>query len=275
MSADLFRGVDHIVVRVKDAQALMHLFANVLALPVSWPLRTFDFATYGWVTLGNTNLEFWASASNDDLPPEAPPPLFHGFALDPPELATSLSVLADRGVACKPPRPFVTRNARGENVTNFTNSVVLDVSSASCCVFFCAWGDEGSIFPWTEKRSPMQRQQQEQKQLDLCQGGALGVTGLVAIEMGVPDMRLAHSKWQAITGSDSDALSLGRGVNLNLIPGKDQKIQSIVLCVQSLSVARAFLDANGLLGADSPDEISLAPRVCSGLNFRFRQARLF
>ena len=129
MTSSAFRSIDHILVRVKNAQQMLTLFAQTFGLPVSWPLQSNDFASYGWVTLGNTNLEFWESSNNGDLPSEEVLPLFHGLALEPDNLADSIKTLSESGIQCKAPRPYVTQTLDGRDVTNFTNAVVLDLSS--------------------------------------------------------------------------------------------------------------------------------------------------
>ena|ERR1700712_5026023 len=76
MAVQVFSGVDHIMVRVEKVEPFLILFSDMLGLPVSWPLQQMEFADYAWVTLGNTNLEFWASANNLDLPSDQTLPLF-------------------------------------------------------------------------------------------------------------------------------------------------------------------------------------------------------
>lgn len=262
------------MVRVEAAEPLIHLFSETLGLPVSWPLQRTSFATYAWITVGNTNLEFWAAANNDDLPVHEKPPLFHGFALDPPSLPHSLAVLEKRGIACKAPRPFVTSDSNGRQVTNFTNSVVLDVSTEACCIFFCEWGAEGTIFPWSEKLTTVERQVREQQKLSSVGGGSLGVTGLVEIRMSAPEVGRMKAKWKSITGQSSDSFHLGRGVALSLSEGKSQKIESIVFGVRSLPAARSFLAEKNLLELDEADEISIAKRACANLSFRLREANV-
>src|SRR4051812_37897959 len=110
MAVQAFSGVDHIMVRVEKVEPFLILFSDMLGLPVSWPLQQMEFADYAWVTLGNTNLEFWASAKILDLPPAQPLPLFSGFALDPPDLGASIALLEECGMTCKPPRPYLTKN---------------------------------------------------------------------------------------------------------------------------------------------------------------------
>lgn len=132
MTTAIYRAVDHVLIRLLAAQPLYALFSEVFALPVSWPLQRSDVATFGWVHVGNTNLEFWAAANNSDLPSDCQPPLVHGLALDPVDLSASVAKLAESGVLCKTPKPYQTKSEHGVLVTNFTNSTVLDVSSDSC-----------------------------------------------------------------------------------------------------------------------------------------------
>ena len=45
MTSSVFRSIDHILVRVRNAQQMLSLFAQMFGLPVSWPLQSNDFAT--------------------------------------------------------------------------------------------------------------------------------------------------------------------------------------------------------------------------------------
>ena len=266
-----FAGVDHVVVRVKDAAQMMDLFADILGLPVSWPLQTTDFASYGWVTLGNVNLEFWAAANNSDLPGDDVLPLFHGLALEPNNLATDIATLRGRGISCKTPRPYVTQTEDGRDMTNFTNAVVLDVSNPLQCIFFCEWESEGTIFPWSEKLSTTQRKLKEQRQLSACTPGKLGVTGLVEVQLSATRLNETQALWMAITGQDFAPIKLADVMGLSLQAGDADRIETIVIGVHSLDNARRFLTDAGLLGESSESEISLLPSACGGLRFRFRQ----
>lgn len=271
MTTQLFNGVDHIMVRVEKTEPLLALFSDRFSLPTSWPLQHMEFATYAWITLGNTNLEFWAASDNSDLPAEQSLPLFSGFALDPPSLSDSVEALAKRGIACKTPRAFVTPGQNGERVTNFTNAVILDVSTSTCCVFFCEWGIDGTIFPWTGKLTAQDRRLREQHQFDQCGGGPLGVIRLSEITMATPDLERATQHWQAITGQASDTFDLGRGIVLTLHAGEKVEITSIVLAVKSLAVARDFLESQSMLGDDRGDEISIGANVCPDLCIRLKE----
>lgn len=270
MQPSAFRSIDHIVVRVKNVQPMMDLFAQTLGLPISWPLQSNDFATYGWVTLGNTNLEFWASSNNHDLPSDDVLPLFHGLALEPANLDGSIQMLMGRGISCKAPRPYLTQTNDGRDVTNFTNSVVLDVSSPLVCIFFCEWGVEGTIFPWKEQLTTAQRKLKEQQRLSACAGGKLGITGLVEIEILSTRIEETKAHWLAMTGQTSAPIKQ-EGIELRFRAGTEDKIESIVIGVRSLAMARDVLAEAGLLGECRGNEISISRTACSGLYFCLRQ----
>ena len=270
MTSSAFRSIDHILVRVKNARQMLTLFAQTFGLPVSWPLQSNDFASYGWVTLGNTNLEFWESSNNGDLPSEEVLPLFHGLALEPDNLADSIKTLSESGIQCKAPRPYVTQTLDGRDVTNFTNAVVLDLSSPLVCIFFCEWGPDGTIFPWNEKLTTAQRRFKEHQQLSACAGGKLGITGLVEVAMVSTHVEQTISRWLVTTGHLSEPITQD-GVRLSFQSGNDDQIDSIVIGVRSLDIARDALAVAGLLGECRDNEISISKKACSGLHFRFRQ----
>lgn len=270
MGTSAFKSVDHVLVRVKNAPLMMDLFATKLGLPVSWPLQSNDFATYGWVTLGNTNLEFWAASNNSDLPSDDVLPLFHGLALEPDNLPESIQMLLGRGIKCKAPRPYITQTPDGRDVTNFTNSVVLDLSSPLVCIFFCEWGLDGTIFPWHEKLTTTQQKLKQQQLLSACDGGKLGITGLVAVEMLCTQIDETKAKWLALTGRSATPITQG-GIELRLQAGNVDRIESIVIGVRSLATTRDVLSEAGLLGACTGNKVSMSPTACPGLHFCFCQ----
>lgn len=270
-----YRGIDHVVIRLQSVEALHALFAQTFGLPVSWPLQHSPFASFGWVNVGNTNLEFWAAAQNDDLPQDAQPPLVHGFALDPGDLGASVALLAARGIACKTPKPFRTQTSECAWVTNFTNAVVLDVSSDACCVFFCEWDAEGTIYPWKEKLDAAQRNARDKAAFDACGGGPLGIVGVREVRLAVPDVDEAGKAWRALTGSDgADAIALTPDVSLRLLPRgtRGSSIETLTFGVRSLPVAKAFLAPRQLLEASPDGELRLSRAACDGLDLRLVEA---
>lgn len=262
-----YRSIDHIMLRLDAAEPLFKRFSETFGLPVAWPLQRTDFATYGWVHAGNTDLEFWAAKANSDLPAHAQPPLIHGFALEPAQpLSESLGWANEAGITCKPPRTFQSENTLGGQVTNFTNAVLLDLSAPSCCVFFCEWDRHAAIYPWPEAATPVHRRAQHREALLHRGGGPLGITGLHAIRMGAPDVVTLERQWRVLTGSHSGpSIALTPDISLELVPGRHLQIESLSFGVRSLTIARAFLASRLLLHADTGNELSV---VCEGLQIR-------
>ena len=259
-----YRSIDHIMLRLTNAEPLFDLFSRAFGLPVAWPLQHAAFATYGWVHAGNTDLEFWAAASNADLPEHAQPPLIHGFALEPAlPLPQALERTAAAGIASKPARTFQSPNAQGEVVTNFTNAVVLDVSAPSCCIFFCEWNPRAAIYPWDEAATPVQRRGRHRQALQEARGGPLGLIGLQSIRMGTPDLGMHRKHWQRLSGSPSgQPIMLAPGISLELVLAGQLRIESLTFSVHSLATARLFLASRQLLQEDTGDALWIA---CEGL----------
>ncbi|MDP3228243.1 MAG: hypothetical protein Q8N13_09740 [Acidovorax sp.] len=246
-----YRSIDHVMLRLHAAEPLFDLLTNTLALPVAWPLQRTPFANYGWVHVGNTDLELWAAASNADLPEHAQPPLFHGFALEPAlPLAETIEHITASGITCKPARAFETTNTSGVQVTNFTNSVLLDLSEPSCCVFLCEWSPVATIYPWKEPVTPAQRRSQLGKELQAVGGGPLGLLGLHAIHVGTPSLKEHLRQWQALSGSTGHPIQLTPEITLTLFPADHLRIESLTFAVRSLEVARSFLNSRQLLGGE-------------------------
>ena len=266
-----YRSIDHVMLRLHtDAvEPLFELLTRTFALPVAWPLQRTEFATYGWVHVGNTDLELWAAASNADLPDHAQPQLFHGFALEPAlPLTQTIEHITASGICCKPARAFESTNPSGVQVTNFTNSVLLDLSAPSCCVFLCEWSPLATIYPWNEPTTPAQRRPRLRKDLQAHGGGSLGLLGLHAIHMGTPSPNEHLRQWQALTRSAGHPIQLTPEITLSLSPADHLRIESLTLAVRSLDVARSFLNSHQLLEIDTGTAITMS---WGGVQLRFTE----
>jgi catechol 2,3-dioxygenase-like lactoylglutathione lyase family enzyme len=272
MTSRAYRGIDHLVVRTADAASLYELFSGTLGLPVTWPLEHRAFATFGWIGFGNTNLEIWAATDNSDLPADGPFPLVQQIALEPFELSDTLARLKTLGFNCKTPRTFSSKDKFGKETANFTNSVLLDLSSDTCCVFLCDWGREAPIVPWTKGLTTQERRVLEQDAMRACGGGALGIVGLSEIALSTHDVDDALDRWRGLAASKEQAIKIAEDVELRLSPGKRDVIQSLTFSVRDLAHARRFLVDNGLLGREEGDAVVLSHHVSQGLRFRFVQA---
>jgi hypothetical protein len=264
-----YQGIDHVVIRTVEAEVLYELFGSQLGLPKTWPLQRAPFATFGWIGIGNANLEIWGAADNSDLPSDCALPLFHQIALAPTELDRTIATIQTTGLICKAPRPYASKDESGVVRTNFTNSVILDLSNDACCVFICEWGERAPIAPWKAGLTTQQRRLIEREALDACRGGRLGVVGLRQMVLTSPDVPATAAKWRRLTGSHGTSIMVADGIELSLLPGSHDRIQSLTLAVRNLDQARQFLAENDLLeGSAAQDDVVLARRVTGGLTFR-------
>jgi hypothetical protein len=260
------------MLRLQDVEPLLTLLTETLCLPVTWPLQRSEFASFAWVLVGNTNLELWAARSNGDLPDDSCLPLIHGLALAPDELAFSIAELERNGVACKEPRPFQTMNVDGQSVTNFTNSVILNLSSPACCNFFCEWGMQASIVPWDPGAGTVQRHAAERHLFSESGGGPLGLVRLARVGMSCPDAEAMRNHWRTIAQVLADEPLEIDGIALDVTSGELHQIHSLSFEVRSLSEARAYLKEQGLLGKNTPRALSLSEQATGGLVFHFAEA---
>ena len=266
------RAVDHVMLRLQETEPLLSLLTETLCLPVTWPLQRSEFASFAWVHVGNTNLELWAARNNGDLPDDVLLPLIHGLALAPDKLAFSVTELERRGVACKEARSFQTVNFDGQLVTNFTNSVILELSSSACCNFFCEWGAQASIVPWSTGLSAIHRYQAERHRFSESGGGPLGLVRLARVEMSCPDAERMRNHWRTIAQSFKSAPLEIDGIALDVSPGELHQIHSLSFEVRSLNEARICLEDRGLLGKNTPTTVTLSEQATGGLVFHFAEA---
>ena len=156
-------------------------------------------------------------------------------------------------------------SAGAEQVTNFTNAVLLDLPSPGCCVFLCEWNSKASIYPWSEPETPAQRRSQLRAVLSDRGGGPLGLVGLHAIHLGTPSLERHLRQWQALSGSRTHPIQLTAEIALELYPAKHLQIDALSFAVRSLDVARHFLASQNLLRDDHGGMLTV---VCESLQIR-------
>jgi hypothetical protein len=267
------RQPDHLSVRVNDAEKLHRLFADVLGLPVSWPLESIAFARFSWVSVGNSNIEFWQASNNSDLPLNGKPliPFVHGIAVDCDDVAKTVEQLSGIGFACTQAKSFGTSSAEGVQVDACTKAQLLEISAPKCQVFLCHWHREGLIFPWKEKLSTAERRRNEKRALSASGGGALGILGLAEIRMSVPDIEHAARGWDLVyrrIAGRGHSWDLGDKMMLSLHAGPLQMVTSLMFRVHSFEKANDALKERGLLVEHTENEAQILPDAVEGLDFR-------
>lgn len=257
------RSIGHLVLRAQHAEPLFDLFTRVFGCPVAWPLQHAEFATYGWAHLGNVDLEIWAARDNGDLPANTRLPIWHGFALEPASpMPDAQAHCASHGIACKPARTFRSPDAQGALAENFTNSVLLDLSSPHCCAFLCEWKRDTPIYPWPGGATPVERRPALQQSLRDRGGGPLGLLGLRTIHLSAPDPAAHQRLWSTLMAGPEQPTALTSDVSLALRPSGHAAMTAITLAVRSLAAARRFLQQEQLLAADRDTSVGVA---CGGV----------
>jgi len=261
----IIQQVDHILIQASDPKSLFDFFAETLQLPVAWPVADYSGFASGGVGAGNVNLEVLRFADQKNFAStKRSEARFMGFALEPYRLADCLPELQARGIPYDPPRPYSSKLPNGSEGTLWTNVVLPQFSKPNLLIFLCEYS---SAFLNAETR-----RNQLGGQLALKKGGPLGVKSVKEIVVGTKDLAQDRSNWQKLLmpSAQSSAVSwqAGDGPAIDLVSDSTDRIQRIVLKVDSLKSAKNFLAEKHLLGATSAKEIAIDPSRIQGLSIR-------
>jgi catechol 2,3-dioxygenase-like lactoylglutathione lyase family enzyme len=112
--------------------------------------------------------------------------------------------------------------------------------------------------------------------LEEAKGGALGVTGVHEIVIGVADLDRERRRWDALlaplVADDTCRWRFGDGPAIRAEQSTGGSWQRLVLGVSSLAGARAALEERGLLDASTDDELRVNTARLAGLDLRLREA---
>ncbi len=252
----VIRQVDHILVETGDPAYLYEFFAETLQLPVAWPIADYSGFTSGAVAAGNVNIEVLRFA--DPKGPSTgsrPEARFMGLALEPYRLSDCLPQLEARGIPYDTPQTYVSTLPDGSQGTLWTNVALTRLSRPELSVFLCEYS---SAFLHAEIR-----RNQLAGQLALRNGGPLGIKLVREIVIGTSNLGKYGDEWRKLltpSRQSSEVLfRAGSGPAIRLAPASSDRIQRIVLEVDSLASAKEFLSEKHLLGAASAEEIAINP----------------
>jgi len=261
----VIRQVDHVLIESSDPVPLFEFFANALQLPVAWPMGDFSGFASGGVNAGNVNIEVLRFAGpKGPLTEGTSKASFIGMALEPFRLADCLSALEARRIPYDPPEPYTSKLPDGSLGSLWTNIVLPRVSKPGRSIFLCEYNP---AFLHAEIR-----RNQLGGQLALRRGGPLGVKSVKEIVLAAADPTRDRLEWQKllITAREPAGMSwkCGSGPSIHLVPGSTDRIQRVIVQVDSLQSAREFLAEKHWLGASSAGEISIDPSRIQGLSIR-------
>jgi len=253
--------VDRILVQTSEPRYLFDLFSDRFQLPVAWPMTTGAESASGGVGLGNAILEVYSQGSEEKNSKRGRT-LFAGVALEPYPLAECLPELQSRGISYAPPQPYVSALPDGSQGPLWTTVVLPQFSKPGLSVFLFQYS---SVFLNAEVK-----RKQLAGQMALRGGGPLGVRCVREVVLGTANLSRSRSLWQRLltplVPSQPGLLQAGTGPAIRLVPHSADRIQRIVLEVDSLARARSFLEDNHLLSAVSEKEISLSISALRGLS---------
>jgi len=252
----LIRQVDHILIETGDPGSLFTFFAETLQLPVAWPIAEYSGFASGGVSAGNVNLEVFRPAGlQGPSTGRRPQARALGLALEPYHLADCLPELEARGIARGPPQTHVSTLPDGSQGTLWTNVALTRLSKPDLSVFLCEYS---SAYLHAEIR-----RNQLAGQLALRSGGPLGIRSVREVVIGTRDLAGCRADWQKLLAparpSSEGLLPAGRGPAIRLVSAATDRIQRIVIEVDSLEAARKFLSAKQLLGAAQARGIAIDP----------------
>jgi hypothetical protein len=262
------RQIDHILIQAGDPKYLFDFFAETLQLPVAWPIADHAGFASGGVAAGNVNIEVLRFADpKRAASTNRSQARFIGFALEPFKLADCLVELQARDIRCNPPQPHVSKLPNGSEGTLWTNVVLPEFSKPNLSVFLCEYN---SAFLHAEIR-----RNQLGGQLALKKGGPLGIKSVGEIVIGSRNLAKDRADWERLlmppAHPATKPLKAGNGPAVRLVSDSTDRIQRIVLMVDSLKSARNFLAQKHLLGAASANEISIASSGIQGLSIHLAE----
>lgn len=250
------KKVDHITISTDNAAELFATLNGTLGLPAAWPFMDYPGFQTGGIQAGNVNLE--------TLNPGAPPASggqgsasVYGIVFEPYPLDQITGALKARGA--EPSQPQVQqREINGKQVPFWTNVTLQALCRPDYIVYLCEYTEAA--------KSGMQSRQASGPL------GGLGLLSVSEIHITSKDAAALKKKWAQVFApssmSSGGLMPIGAGPAVRTSTGKRDAIEGLVLEVASLSKAKEFLQAKGLLGSAAAGELRIEPSKVQGLDIR-------
>ena len=302
----LVRRIDHLIIRVDDRRydELYSLLADTLRLPTPWPPTEQLTLRSGGIFVGNVDLEILYSPAN----PMAEQAEFYGIVFESWQ-DDPAAELAQRGFAYLP--SAYTQNEAGKPPTWLWMNYFLEsfwprnawqkfLFGLKRVIPDSMWmrsasdsGGRAGLVQWIfnqvyrqgivflVKYNPAWRDINAERriskaQLEMRSGGVLGLLRVKEIAVGTTQLTESSALWRKLLRPAVEETGLcwqaGDGPALRVITAERDGLHHMVWEVASLEDARVALMALDLLGAVMPDEITLDPEKCFGLDIRLVEA---
>jgi hypothetical protein len=285
-SSSLISRVDHIMIRVNNAiyDQMFSLFTDTLQLPISWDVHNYypPFKA-GGVVAGSISMEIFRSGKQPLYPSQAQ---IYGIALEATPLPECLQELARRGIPHLPPYaiPQGYLSNRGEYYTliylgellgsdlsqffhadqiglGAIDNLIFDQVFHHGTIFLCEY--DPTFWNIPEERTKKKALLQEKR------GGSLGLEDIQNLIVGVTDLERAQEQWQRLLAplepTREGMWQFKEGPAIRLVPHKRDEILAMTWKVTSLEQACAFLQAKGMQGEVTANQVTIAPETTCGL----------
>jgi hypothetical protein len=244
-----------------NPKTLFRFFTQTLQLPEAWPLTENQGFISGGVGAANVNLEIFRYANRKGVSRAN----YTGLAFEPYPLSDALRELKVRGIPYNKPEPYVSTLPKGKKGTLWTTVGLPSFSHSGMSFFLYAYSPD--------YLNPAIQRKQLANRITLNRGGPLGFKSVREIVLETADLPAAAEAWQKLLGrphSDGSWRTVS-GPAIRLAKGSGDQIKELVFEVKSLDEAKSFLRQNDLLGAISPQSVTLNQAKTQGLTIRLTE----
>jgi hypothetical protein len=297
----IVRRIDHILVRVDDAQydALYTLLADTLRLPAPWPPTEYPSLRSGGIFAGNVDLEILYTPADRRRGPAR----CHGLVFE--AWSEDTGVLAQRGIAflpvtqagAAPHQPTTARGAYTFFAPMFGGTpwsrTRFSLKRLAATKFRMGNAGRGHALEFMfddiyrhgvavmAAYDPARRDVNAARRISAAQlaarsGGALGLVRVREVVIGTTQLTASSSQWRSLLRPAREETALcwqsGDGPAIRVIASDHDGIHHLIWEVVSLAHAQAVLEDLGLLGLVLPDALTLDPEQCCGLDIRLVEA---
>jgi len=252
------KKVDHITISTNQAQELFTIFSTTLGMPVAWPFSAYPGFSTGGVQAGNANIE--TLGLGDPVPGEEGAASLYGIVFEPYLIDEVMDALRARGTDPSDPQ-VQTREIDGRQVPFWTNVTLNALCTPAYIVYLCEYSDAAkSSLQAIHTPGPL---------------GGLGLMSVSEIRIGSKDAAALKDAWRQAFApasmSPEGRMPIGKGSAIGIVSSDQDTIQGLVFQVASLKQAREFLQAQGMLGDSSDNELRIDPTRIQGLDIKVIQ----
>lgn len=241
--------VDHVIIRTNERERLVAILADTLGLPVVWPQPGSDWTISTGLALGNLNLEIFQSR----MPTRTP---ISELAFQPVDFATTSRRLKERGLDPREPGSYTdSSGVKRWSTLGFRHPF-------KGATFFVVQYHQ---FDMNERRARFEKALRDRN------GGPLRLRRVRQLRLAYApgSVEAARESWSRVIGASragtSGLFTPLAGPAISVIQAGGQDAGSILVEVESITVAKREASLRSLLKSASADSLVLDPARFGGL----------